>query len=186
MASAERRQARLSVLAEDLRSEADADLVPRDDTRPIGALVFEPEVFFIGRTEGAGVVRDPMGRIARRCRISTEGFFSAAQSALRFDEIFTYDDGEVDVWRWVMTQSLSGRYIAAEAKAGAGLTGETRGGDYLINFSRPLGQLRGAMAPRYRSRFTLLTPDTALKLATVSVLGVPIGSLSAIHRRQGA
>ena len=32
----------------------------------------------------------------------------------------------------------------------------------------------------------LLSPDTALKRADVSLLGVPMGSLSAIHRRMAA
>jgi hypothetical protein len=149
--------------------------------RPLEGLAFEPEVFFLGRTEGAGVVRDPFGRIIRRCRIATQGAFSANHSAIRFDEIFTYDDGEVDVWRWAMTPGRHGRYVAAEAKAGAGITGERRGDDYLIAFHRPVG--RAPLRPRFQSRFTLLSPGLALKRADISLLGAPLGSLSAIHRR---
>jgi hypothetical protein len=172
-------------LVDDLRLDADAEPALHETMRPIGLLAFEPQSFFVGSTEGAGVVRDPFGRVLRRCRIATEGCCSATQGALRLDETFTYDDGEVDVWRWVMTPGRDGRYVAAEARAGAGIAGETRGGDYLINFSRPKGSLRGAMAPRYRSRFTLLTPDTALRTTTISVLGVPVGDMSAIYRRVG-
>ena len=152
--------------------------------RPFGELAFAPESFFLGRTEGAGVVRDPIGRIVRRCRITTEGAYSAAQSALRFDETFTYDDGEVDVWRWAMQAGRDGRYVAAEAKAGTGITGEQRGGEYVLAF---LPALRpghtGLMAPHYQSRFTLLAPDLAMKRADVSLFGVPLGQLSAVHRR---
>jgi hypothetical protein len=151
--------------------------------RPLGALAFAPEAFFLGRTEGAGVVRDAFGRIVRRCRITTAGAFSAAQQALRFDETFTYDDGEIDTWKWVMQAGRDGRYIAAEAKAGSGLVGERQGEDYVINFRRPSGRARGGLALHYRSRFTLLSADIALKRADISVLGVPMGSLSAIHRR---
>lgn len=151
--------------------------------RPFGALAFAPEAFFIGRTEGGGVVRDAFGRIVRRCHIVTTGAFSVAQQALRFDETFAYDDGEIDTWRWVMQAGRDGRYVAAEAKAGSGLVGERQGDDYVISFRRPLGRAKGALAPHYKSRFTLLSPDIALKRADVSVLGVPMGSLSAIHRR---
>jgi hypothetical protein len=150
------------------------------------ALSFAPESFFLGRTEGAGVVRDPFGRITRRCSIATEGAFSATQGALRFDETFTYDDGEVDVWRWVMQAGREGRYVAAEAKAGAGITGELRGGDYLLAFRRPVGRARGPFSPQFRSRFTLLAPDLAMKRADVSLFGLPLGHLSAVHRRIGA
>lgn len=150
---------------------------------PGGALAFAPEAFFIGRTEGAGVLRDAFGRIVRRCRITTTGAFSAAQQALRFDETFAYDNGEIDTWRWVMQAGRDGRYVAAESKAGSGLVGERQGDDYVISFRRPSGRAKGALAPHYRSRFTLLSPDTALKRADVTVLGVPMGSMSAIHRR---
>lgn len=151
--------------------------------RPLGALAFSPEAFFIGRTEGAGVVRDAFGRIVRRCRITTTGAFSAAQQALRFDETFAYDDGEIDTWKWVMQAGRDGRYVAAEARAGSGLVGERQGDDYVIGFRRPSGRAKGALAPHYRTRFTLLSPEIALKRADVSVLGLPMGSLSAIHRR---
>jgi hypothetical protein len=152
----------------------------------LGLLAFSPEAFFIGRTEGHGVVRDAFGRIVRRCRIVTSGAFSAAQQALRFDETFTYDDGETDIWRWVMQPGRDGRYMAAEAKAGSGLVGERQGDDYVISFRRPAGRAKGPLSPHYRSRFTLLAPDIALKRADVSLLGVPMGSLSAIHRRVAA
>ncbi|HEY1753677.1 MAG TPA: DUF3833 family protein [Caulobacteraceae bacterium] len=150
---------------------------------PVGALAFAPESFFLGRTEGAGVVRDPFGRIVRRCQITTLGAFSDAQQALRFDEVFAYDDGEIDTWRWVMQPGRDGRYVAAEAKAGSGLTGERQGDDYVISFRRPFGRARGPLAPHYRSRFTLLAPDLAMKRADLSLLGAPLGSLSAFHRR---
>lgn len=152
-------------------------------SRPLPGLAFEPERFFLGRTEGAGVLRDPFGRVVRRCHIATEGTFSASQGAIRFDEVFTFDDGEIDVWRWAMSAGRDGRYVAAEAKAGAGITGERRGEDYLIEFRRPMGRAQGPLRPRFRSRFTLLAPGLALKRADVSLFGVPLGSLSAIHRR---
>ena len=161
---------------------AEADL----GALPLGPLVFAPETFFIGRTEGAGVVRDPFGRIVRRCRVVTVGAFNPAQQALRFDETFAYDDGEIDTWRWVMQPGRDGRYVAAEAKAGSGLVGERQGDEYVISFRRPSGRAKGALAPHFRSRFTLLSPDTALKRADISLLGVPMGSLSAIHRRVAA
>ena len=150
---------------------------------PAGLRAFAPESFFLGRTEGAGVVRDPFGRITRRCRIVTEGAYSDPQGALRLDETFTYDDGEVDVWRWVMRAGREGRYVAAEAKAGVGIAVELRGGDFVLAFRRPVGRAAGVLAPRFRSRLTLLAPDLVLKRADVSLFGMPLGRVSAVHRR---
>ncbi|MFI4933366.1 MAG: DUF3833 family protein [Caulobacterales bacterium] len=150
---------------------------------PRGEMAFLPEVFFLGHTQGAGVVRDPFGRVVRRCQVSTEGVFSPTYGAIHFDETFVYDDGEVDVWRWAMTAGRDGRYVAAEVLAGAGITGERRGGDYLISFRRPVGKATGPLAPRFATRFTLLAEDLALKTAKVSLFGLPLGVLTAVHRR---
>jgi len=174
----------MAVTAKEMALDPD---IPVEIAPPAAAaaltLAFHPETFFVGRTEGGGVVRDPLGRVVRRCRIATEGSFSTAQNALRFDEVFTYDDGEIDVWRWVMQPGRDGRYVGAEALAGGGLCGEQRGGDYVVTFRRPIARARGLLAPRYRSRFTLLTPEIALKHAAVSLFGAPLGSLCAVHRR---
>jgi hypothetical protein len=158
-------------------AEATAGVLPR------ARLAFRPETFFLGRTDGAGVLRNPLGRIVRRCRVATHGERDPAQALLRFDEVFSYDDGEVDTWRWVMTAGHDGRYVAAEARAGAGINGELLGDDYLLAFRRPVGHLGGPLAPRFRTRFTLLSNDTALKHAAVSLFGLPLGVLTAIHRR---
>jgi hypothetical protein len=166
-----------------LLESAGAEAAPEAVARPPSALAFAPEAFFLGRTEGAGVVRDPLGRITRRCHITTDGALSAAQGALRFNETFVYDDGEIDVWRWVMQAGREGRYVAAEAKAGAGITGDVRDGDYVLGFRRPVGRAAGLLAPHFLTRFTLLAPDLALKRADVSLFGVPLGCLSAVHRR---
>ena len=147
--------------------------------------VFRPEVFFLGRTQGAGVVRDPLGRIIRRCAISTHGEFSPTYGAIHFDETFTFDDGQVDVWRWAMTPGRDGRYVAAEATVGSGIAAETRGLDCHLTFHRRAGRAHSLLAPRYATRFTLLTPDMALKRARVSLLGVPLAILTAVHRRDG-
>jgi len=145
--------------------------------------VFRPETFFLGRTEGSGIVRDPFGRVTRRCAIVTVGVAHAGYEAIHFDETFTYDDGEVDVWRWAMTVGPEGQYVAAEAVAGSGIVGRRVGDDYALSFHRAVGRARGLAAPRFSSRFTLLAPDLALKSVKVSLLGAPLGAMTAIHRR---
>ena len=147
--------------------------------------VFRPEVFFLGRTEGGGVVRNALGRIIRRCVISTQGEYSPTYGAIHFDETFTYDNGEVDIWRWAMTPGRDGRYVAAEATVGSGIAAETRGLDCHLTFRRRVGGSGRLMAPRYATRFTLLSPDVALKRARVSLFGFPLAEMTATHRRVG-
>ena len=151
-----------------------------------GEAVFRPETFFVGRTEGSGIVRDAFGRVLRRCEIVTVGSRQASYGALQMDETFTYDDGEVDIWRWVITAAGDGRYIASEQVAGSGLVAHRDGDDYVLNFHRRTPKAPKWLAPRYATRFSLLSPDIALKTAKVSLLGAPIAVLTGIHRRVSA
>lgn len=145
-------------------------------TRP-----FRPEVFFLGRTEGWGVTRGPTGRVQRRCRIITEGRLEEAYQAIHFEEVFTWHDGERDEWRWAMARGLNGDYVAAESQAGVGIQGRYDGEDYLLSFRRALKP--GGPRPRFTTRFTPISADVALKTVRITVLGLPLASMSAFHRR---
>ena len=155
-------------------------------TSAMGDTIFRPEKFFVGRTEGSGIVRDAFSRILRRCEIVTVGSLQASYGALQMEETFTFDDGEVDVWRWVVTAGGDGRYIASEQIAGSGLIAHRDGDDYVLNFHRPIARAPKWLAPRYATRFSLLSTDIALKTAKVSLFGAPLGVLTGIHRKVAA
>lgn len=131
-------------------------------------------------------MRDPLGRVSRRCRVETMGDFAPTRSAIEFDEVFTYTDGEVDVWRWAMTQGSNGLYVAAEAVAGVGITGYRDDEDYVLSFRRAVGPAKGLLAPSFKTRFTMVAPGVALKVAQVSLFGVPLGVMTATHHRMAA
>ncbi len=160
----------------------DARSYPSDDA-DLGDRRFRPEVFFSEHTEGSGLVRDPFGRILRRCRIVTDTELGGAYDKVHFEEVYTYDDGEVDVWRWAISDGEGGRYMASESLAGPGIVGCVEGDDFTLRFRRPVGRARGLLAPSFHARFTLMLPGIALKVVKVSLFGAPLGVLSAIHRR---
>lgn len=143
---------------------------------------FRPEVFFVGRTEGWGVARGPMGRAMRRCRIVTDGQLDDAFRSVHFDETVHWEDGEQDLWRWAMTRGLDGRYVAAEALAGPGIQGRYDGADYLLSFRRPI-RAQGGPRPRFVTRFTQISPTVALKSVRLFLYGLPLGGLTAFHKR---
>lgn len=149
-----------------------------------GPQAFRPEVFFTGRTRGWGVVR-VIGGQNRRCTIATRGHIDDAYDSLRFDENFAFEDGEVQEWRWAMTRQRDGRYVAAEALAGAGIMGRMDRGDYVLSFSRPLRPEGGFPTPRYETRFTAITSLLAMKRTRVSILGLTVANLTAFHERVG-
>ncbi len=143
-------------------------------------IIFRPEVFFLGRTDGAGIDRDIFGRTVRRCTIVADGAPHPTISAICIKEIITYDDGEVQDWRWVLGGSSDGRYVVAEAQAGSGHFAERhRDGDLVVSFRRT----RRWFTQRHVTRYSQLTPDIALESTTVSVLGAPQLFFTAVRRR---
>lgn len=156
------------------------------DLEPPAAGVFRPEAFFLGRSEGDGVLRDWLGRVASRVRVTTAGAFRHDRPDLEIRATFTYENGREDPWRWVMRGSAGGDYLVSEARAGAGIVGERRGSDYVICFRREIGIARGWAAPKFVSCLRLIGPATALKIARISYLGVPIASLVAVLKQVGS
>lgn len=111
------------------------------------------------------------------------GSRQASYGALQLDETFRYDDGEVNVWRWVITAGGDGRYMASEQIAGSGLVAHRDGDDYVVNFHRRIPRSPKWLVPRDATRFSLLSAEIALKTAEVSLLGAPLAMLTGIHRR---
>ena len=128
------------------------------------------------------MARGPMGRAMRRCRIVTDGQLDDAFRSVHFDETVHWEDGEQDLWRWAMTRGLDGRYVAAEALAGPGIQGRYDGADYLLSFRRPI-RAQGGPRPRFVTRFTQISPTVALKSVRLFLYGLPLGGLTAFHKR---
>lgn len=143
---------------------------------------FRPEDFFVGRTEGWGLARGPTGRLVRRCRIVTDGRLEETYRAIHINETFHWDDGERDGWRWAMARGLDGRYVATEARAGAGIQGRHHGDDYVLSFRRPF-RADGGPRIRFVSRITPISTNVAIKSVRISLWGLPLGQMTAFHRR---
>jgi hypothetical protein len=145
--------------------------------------VFRLETVFVGRTTGAGVLRDGFGHITGRFNVDTIGVRDEAYGAIILEETFAYEDGAVEAMRWVVTAAGPQRYVLAEAQAGSGIVAHSHAGEVVFAYRRPFGAARGPATPRFAVRMTLLSPETVLKEVRVSVLGVPVASVTAVHRR---
>lgn len=153
--------------------------MPAAHPRP-GDPPFLPHRFFLGRSGGVGIDRDPFGRVVRRCVIEALGTPHRSRDAICVDETLSYDDGEVQSWRWVLGRGDHGRYLIAESQAGSGhIALQGAGGDFVFSFRRG----RRLISPRHRTRFTLLSDDIALETTWVSFLGLPRLHFTAVRRR---
>lgn len=148
--------------------------------RPAADRAFVPKLFFLGESSGVGIDRDPFGRIFRRCALRTHGTAHPTVDAVCVDETLSYDDGEVQRWRWVLGDGGDGRYLVAESQAGSGhMARRLADGDLVFSFRRD----RGVLSTRHRTRFTLLGQDIALETTWVSFLGAPLLTFTAVRHR---
>jgi hypothetical protein len=144
---------------------------------------FQPDQFFLGRTEGRGIVRDLTGRLIDRCSITTLGVWDQDYGALRFEEAYVFDDGQSDVLTWTFEPDGQGRMSASAASISAPVRGWTRGEDYHLRFRRRGGPRAGALTLTYNVRFSLMQPDLAMKVARIGLFGLTLGEMIAFHRR---
>jgi hypothetical protein len=156
-------------------------MTPPERETPLPA--FQPDHFFLSRTEGCGLVRDLTGRLIDRCAISTLGVWDHGYGALRFDETFTYQDGAVDVLHWTFAPDAQGRMSASEPSVAAPVRGWNSGLDYCLRFKRRGGVRGGPLTLAYHTRFTLMQPDLALKFVRIKLFGLTLGEMTAFHRR---
>ena len=147
--------------------------------------IFRPEIFFVGQTFGGGVLRDPFSRVTRRFHVETRGYNDGSYGAFKLDETYAYDTGEVDAFQWVITPAGAGRYVLAEASTGTGIMAQEQCGELTFAYRRPMGPARGLIKPRFEVRMGLIGGDTVLKSVRVGLLGAPLGTVTAFHRRAG-
>jgi hypothetical protein len=65
--------------------------------------------YFSGKTRAWGMVQDYRGKQTRRFEVDIVGVVEGER--LTLNETFTYDDGETDTRRWVITKLADGRYV---------------------------------------------------------------------------
>jgi hypothetical protein len=146
---------------------------------------FQPDHFFLSRTQGRGVVRSPTGRVLDRCAITTHGAWDHDYGALHFDETFAFDSGDVDVLHWTFAPDSRGRMSASEASVVAPVVGWTDGLDYRLRFKRRGATRVNRLQLVYDVRFTLMADDLALKVARLKLFGFTVAEMTAFHRRIG-
>lgn len=156
-----------------------------DDNASPFPTTFDPAAFFGGRTTGHGVVRSPLGRIVRRCRIETQGAEAPEFGAMHFDEIYVFDDGAPeDRMRWAVSADAgSGRLEATEESVPGPIVSRLRGPEWRVRFRRRARPPASGPLLTYDARFSLVAEDLVMKVVAVLLLGAPLATLSGFHRR---
>ncbi len=154
------------------------------EPRPNFPASFDPVAFFAAPTVGHAVVRGRGGRLLKRCRIDTVGEESPEHDALHFDEIYRFEDGVCDRLHWAVRRTQDG-LEAREVSVVGPLRSELSGAEWRVRFRRRANPPAAGPVLLYDVRFNLVAEDLLVKAVRLSLLGVPVATLTGHHRRVG-
>ncbi len=139
--------------------------------------VFDPVAFFTGRTHGEGTLER---RFSAGRRLTVEGVGQKnAAGDFQLDQTITWEDGAVEMRRWVLRRGEGSHYSATLSDASGEVNAEATGNLFHLRY-----QIR---RPRvFMEQWLYLQPNgrSVLNLAQVTVLGIPYARLSETITRQ--
>ena len=143
---------------------------------------FDLTVFFAGRTTAWGIFEDRFGRLRRHFRIELDGRWIEDQFQL--DERFSYNEGDREDRRWMVTPLGRGRFTATcpdcVGQADGQFDAQTIRMRY--KFRLPIGGR--TIVVSFDDRIHLIGAELAVNRATVSKWGVRLGEVSVFFRRE--
>lgn len=146
---------------------------------------FEPERFFSGRLRSHGLFTDRFGAVREWFTAELEGGWDG--EALRFAEVFTYDDGWIDRRQWELRRDGPGLWRGTATDAVGAVVASEHGNAFHLLHTLDLPRRDGGTRRlAFDQWFVRLGPDQALSRAAVSWRGlVEVGTAQVSFRRLG-
>lgn len=142
-----------------------------------------PDQFFRGSLEARGVVKDFSGEVIRTFDADIEASWSDDGTGT-LDEVFRFDDGEVDTRVWTLTPEAGGyRAHAGDVVEPGFMT--WRGNAIHMNYVLRVPYGDGTIDVRMDDWMYLVTPDTLINETAMSKWGIPVGEVVLVIRRTG-
>lgn len=145
-----------------------------DDYRDRGpALV--PSGFFQGELSARGVVKDYAGEVIRTFEADIVARWDE-HGVGTLDEVFRFDDGEVQTRAWTLTPDNGGYRATAGDVIEAG-TMRWQGNAIHMNYVLRVSYGDSTIDVRMDDWMYLVTPDTLINQTTMSKWGIPVGEV---------
>lgn len=137
----------------------------------VPAPLFDPTVFFAGRTRGEGNLNLRIGP-TRALRVDGVGR-TGADGTFELDQTVTYADGNVETRTWHMRRVDAGHYAATLSDAKGEVVAETSGNLFHLRYLMRQPAV-------YMEQWLYLAPDgqSVANQAQVTILGVPWARLA--------
>lgn len=143
--------------------------------------VLVPEQFFQGSLTAHGVVKNLSGEVIRTFEADIEASWSDDGTGT-LDEVFRFDDGEVDTRVWTLTPEEDGYRAEAGDVVEPGFM-EWRGNAIHMNYVLEVPYGDGTIDVRMDDWMYLVTPDTLINETAMSKWGIGVGEVVLVIRR---
>ncbi|WP_417547244.1 DUF3833 domain-containing protein [Marinobacter segnicrescens] len=142
-----------------------------------------PDQFFRGSLIARGVVKDFSGEVIRTFDADIQASWDDAGVGT-LDEVFRFDDGEVDTRVWTLTPEDGGYRAEAGDVVEPGFM-TWRGNALNMNYVLRVPYGDGTIDVRMDDWMYLVTPDTLINETAMSKWGIPVGEVVLVIRRTG-
>ncbi|HCW90583.1 MAG TPA: DUF3833 domain-containing protein [Marinobacter sp.] len=141
-----------------------------------------PEQFFEGELSARGVVKDMFGEVIRTFDADITASWDE-NGVGTLDEVFRFDDGEVQTRVWTLTPGDDGYRATAGDVVEPG-TMRWAGNTIHMNYVLSIARDSGTIDVRMDDWMYLVTPDTLINETTMSKWGVDVGEVVLVIRKQ--
>ena len=147
------------------------------------ALVLEQ--FFDGTSEGWGITQSRFGALQRQFQIEAVGRWVEAEQTLHLTETYRFDDGQVDRLEWRIVRLGDGRYEGSEPRLLEPAAGRQAGNAFHWVYRRKVPDRDGDYTMAFDDWFWLQPGNVLIARASLTKLGVEVGTMSVFYRKAG-
>lgn len=140
-----------------------------------------PEAFFTGELSARGVVRNFSGEVIRTFDADITASWDD-DGVGTLDEVFRFNDGEVQTRVWTLTPSDEGYHASAGDVVESG-TMRWRGNAIHMNYVLRVSYGDGTLDVRMDDWMHLITPDTLINQTTMTKWGIDVGEVVLVIRK---
>lgn len=141
-----------------------------------------PDQFFRGALTARGVVKDMSGEVIRTFEADIQASWND-DGVGTLDEVFRFDDGEVDTRVWTLTPEAEGYHAEAGDVVEPGRM-TWQGNAIHMNYVLRVPYGDGTIDVRMDDWMYLVTPDTLINETAMTKWGLPVGEVVLVIQRQ--
>ena len=134
--------------------------------------------FFDGKREARGLIVDRFGHIRRRIHVTMEGWWNGSDFCL--DEVFSYDNGDVETRQWVVSFDAEGGMRASCPDLPTPIEGRIDGDEIRMNYPYTVPLNGMAVSMRFDDRMYLLDNDTIYQRVVMSKFGIRLAEITLV------